>query len=112
MPAAAPRTSTTSTRSASRPFATSAKVHPNILPFLQTRRSAARWLPPIVGVAAAAYAANTYRESAALRREAEMERQAHERRRMQTELMEAYGDGESLDALERAVAVYESQKRG
>jgi hypothetical protein len=41
-----------------------------------------------------------------------MERQAHERRRMQTELMEAYGDGESLDALERAVAVYESQKRG
>jgi hypothetical protein len=48
MPAAAPRTSTTSTRSASRPFATSAKVHPNILPFLQTRRSAARWCVPLV----------------------------------------------------------------
>lgn len=68
-------------------------------------------LPPIAAVAAAGYAANAYRQTAAERRAVEAERQARESGRLAAELMDAYGDGESLDALERAVAVYESQNR-
>lgn len=63
---------------------------------------------------AAGYAANSYREAIVSRRIAaaeESERRAHESRELAAKLMDAYGDGESLDALEKAVAVYESQNR-
>lgn len=39
---------------------------------------------------------------------AEVERQAVESRELAAKLMDAYGDGESMEGLERAVAVYEA----
>ncbi|KAL2756461.1 hypothetical protein ACRALDRAFT_1063606 [Sodiomyces alcalophilus JCM 7366] len=99
---------------AARPFSTQARVYPAFLPYLHTqRRLAAKWIPPTIALIAAAYAVNYYvqlettsRRAAAL---AEHERQARESRALTIELLDAYGDGSSLEALEKAVEVYEAR---
>ncbi|ROT36737.1 hypothetical protein SODALDRAFT_361556 [Sodiomyces alkalinus F11] len=104
--------SSTMPREATRPFSTQARVHPTFLPYLHTRgRLAARWVPSTIAFIAAAYAVNHYIQlEAASRRAAENdERQARESRALTIELLDAYGDGSSLEALEKAVEVYEAR---
>ncbi|EEY15297.1 hypothetical protein D7B24_009281 [Verticillium nonalfalfae] len=104
-------------RSASRGFSTEARVHPNILPYLHnTRRTSMvpRWIPSTIAVIAVGYAASSYAMGMSQRRSArlaEMERQQAESRLRASKLMDAYGDGTSLESLERAVALYEAQNR-
>lgn len=60
---------------------------------------------------AAGYAANSYRIARQVAMAEEAERRAHESRVLASKLLDAYGDGSSLESLENAVAVYESQNR-
>ncbi|KAJ0329404.1 hypothetical protein COL5a_003960 [Colletotrichum fioriniae] len=71
-----------------------------------------RWIPPTVAVAAVGYGLNAYREGMVERRQAKnaaAEKQAIEDRKRAAKLMDAYGDRSSLEELEKAMAVYESQ---
>ncbi|KAG7049836.1 hypothetical protein CCUS01_03944 [Colletotrichum cuscutae] len=98
-------------RQASRNFTTNARMPPSY--FLQTpRRLAMRWIPPTVAVVAVGYGLNAYREGMVERRRAKnaaAEKQAIEDRMRAAKLMDAYGDRSSLEELEKAMAVYESQ---
>ncbi|GKT54481.1 hypothetical protein ColTof4_13726 [Colletotrichum tofieldiae] len=100
-------------RQASRNFSTNARMPPSY--FLQTpRRLAMRWIPPTVAVVAVGYGLNTYREGMVQRRlanAAAAEKQAIEDRKRAALLMDAYGDRSSLEALEKAMQVYESQNQ-
>ncbi|KAK2052362.1 hypothetical protein LY76DRAFT_526831 [Colletotrichum caudatum] len=78
------------------------------------RRLAMRWIPPTVAAVAVGYGLNTYREGMVQRRlasAAAAEKQAVEDRKRAAVLMDAYGDRSSLEALEKAVQVYESQNQ-
>ncbi|GJC92812.1 hypothetical protein ColKHC_01638 [Colletotrichum higginsianum] len=83
--------------------------------FMQTpRRIVMRWIPPTVAVVAVGYGLNVYREGMVQRRlarTAAAEKQAIEDRKRATMLMDAYGDRSSLEALEKAMEVYESQNQ-
>lgn len=62
----------------------------------------------------AGYGISTYRRSQIERysvQMAELERQEAERRRANALLMDAYGDGSSLEGVEKAMALYEAQRR-
>ncbi|KAM0325728.1 hypothetical protein ACHAQA_007028 [Verticillium albo-atrum] len=75
---------------------------------------ASRWIPSTIAVIAIGYAASSYGQVLSQRRSAriaESERQQSERRLRESKLMDAYGDGNSLESLERAVALYEAQNR-
>ncbi|TKW49959.1 hypothetical protein CTA1_11194 [Colletotrichum tanaceti] len=100
-------------RQASRTFSTNARM-PSIY-FMQTpRRIVMRWIPPTVAVVAVGYGLNVYREGMVQRRlarTAAAEKQAIEDRKRATMLMDAYGDRSSLEALEKAMEVYESQNQ-
>ncbi|WYZ35254.1 hypothetical protein EsH8_I_001530 [Colletotrichum jinshuiense] len=99
-------------RQASRNFSTNARMPPSYI--LQTpRRLAMRWLPPTAAVVAVGYGLNAYRESMVQRRlaSAEAEKRAIEDRKRQASLMDAYGDRSSLEALEKAMQVYEAQNQ-
>ncbi|KLU87248.1 hypothetical protein MAPG_06249 [Magnaporthiopsis poae ATCC 64411] len=72
-------------------------------------------IPPAIALAGIGYGVSLYRQSQTSEKtsgrpsggaEAETER-----RRRNEELMSAYGDRDSLESLERAVRVYESQQR-
>lgn len=66
-----------------------------------------------MAVIGAGYAAANYRQAhaeAALNR-AEEEQAEAERRRRDAALAEAYGDRSSLEELQRAIEVYEAQRR-
>ncbi|KAK2046125.1 hypothetical protein LZ31DRAFT_540717 [Colletotrichum somersetense] len=96
-----------------RNFSTNVRMPSSYLP--QTpRRLAMRWIPPTVAVVAVGYGLNTYREGMVQRRLASVaaaEKQAVEDRKRAATLMDAYGDRSSLEALEKAVQVYESQNQ-
>ncbi|KXH66822.1 hypothetical protein CSAL01_04792 [Colletotrichum salicis] len=98
-------------RQASRNFTINARMPPSY--FLQTpRRLAMRWVPPTVAVVAVGYGLNAYREGMVERRQAKnaaAEKQVIEDRKRAAKLMDAYGDRSSLEELEKAMAVYESQ---
>ncbi|OLN88182.1 hypothetical protein CCHL11_00116 [Colletotrichum chlorophyti] len=100
-------------RQASRAFSTNAGAPPSY--FLQTpRRLAMRWIPSTVAVVAVGYGLNAYRESMVQRRlamAAEAEKQAIEDRKRAAKLLDAYGDRSSLEELEKAMQVYESQNQ-
>ncbi|TQN64596.1 hypothetical protein CSHISOI_10835 [Colletotrichum shisoi] len=71
-------------------------------------------IPPTVAVVAVGYGLNVYREGMVQRRlarTAAAEKQAIEDRKRATMLMDAYGDRSSLEALEKAMEVYESQNQ-
>ena len=101
----------------SRRFATSSRVFPPYLPYLQAPKApkAAKLIPPAIALAGIGYGVSLYRQSQTSEKtsgrpsggaEAEAER-----RRRNEELMSAYGDRDSLESLEEAVRVYESQQR-
>lgn len=61
----------------------------------------------------AGYGVSAYRRNQIetyLSRTSEFERQDMDRRRRSTVLMDAYGDKSSLEDIERAMAIYESQQ--
>ncbi|KAK4044132.1 hypothetical protein C8A01DRAFT_31734 [Parachaetomium inaequale] len=109
-----------------RPLTTSARVHPPYLPYLHSAASRStkgkklKWLPPLAAVVTAGYAVTSYRDAqaqsqlAASSSPSAEQAEAAERRRQQREaaMADAYGDRDSLEALERAVAVYEAQRGG
>ncbi|KAL2164864.1 hypothetical protein VTH06DRAFT_160 [Thermothelomyces fergusii] len=116
-----------------RPLSTSARVHPPYLPYLhnasRTRAKGLKWLPPLAAIMTAGYAVSAYRDEMARQTTspssstgsfASAERHtsaatpeqaaAEHRRRREAAMADAYGDRSSLEALERAVAVYEAQR--
>ncbi|EJT82146.1 hypothetical protein GGTG_02120 [Gaeumannomyces tritici R3-111a-1] len=100
-----------------RQFATSSRVFPPYLPYLQAPKTprAAKLIPSAVALAGIGYGVSMYRQSQAAkqapgRRPSGAEDEA-ERRRRTEELMTAYGDRDSLESLEEAIRVYESQQR-
>ncbi|KAL8370020.1 hypothetical protein RB595_000399 [Gaeumannomyces hyphopodioides] len=99
-----------------RQFATSSRVFPPYLPYLQAPKTprAAKLIPSAVALAGIGYGVSMYRQSQAAkgpgRRPSGTEDEA-ERRRRNEELMSAYGDRDSLESLEEAIRVYESQQR-
>ncbi|KAJ3495781.1 hypothetical protein NLG97_g3143 [Lecanicillium saksenae] len=101
---------------APRPFSTSARVHPNVLPHLRTtpRRSPMRWVPTIVGLSVVGIGAKVYIDSVREKRERMLEaryQEDRERQRRNDMLLDVYGDRESLEGLEKAVQFYESGKK-
>ncbi|KAK4097237.1 hypothetical protein N658DRAFT_500621 [Parathielavia hyrcaniae] len=98
-----------------RPLTTSARVHPPFLPYLhnasRSKSKGLKWIPPLAAVVTAGYAASSYHQA----RETAAQQQADadaERRRHEALMADAYGDRDSLEALERAVAAYEAQRKG
>ncbi|KAJ9160946.1 hypothetical protein NKR19_g2742 [Coniochaeta hoffmannii] len=103
------------THAPSRPFSTSARVHPSYLPYMHTTKAAkgAKWIAPAVALAAVGYSVSAYKQAQAGRRAlAAEESAAAERRRRQAAavLDDAYGDRSSIEGLERAMRVYEAQQ--
>ncbi|XWW96003.1 hypothetical protein V2A60_003973 [Cordyceps javanica] len=101
---------------APRPFSTSTRVHPNILPHLHTtpRRSPMRWTPTIVGLSIVGYGAKLYIDSVREQRERVLEaryQEDRERQRRNDLLLDVYGDRESLEGLEKAIQFYENGKK-
>ncbi|KAH6632236.1 hypothetical protein F5144DRAFT_246095 [Chaetomium tenue] len=115
----------------SRLLTTSARVHPPYLPYLhnasRNRGKSLKWLPPLAAAVTAGLAVSRYRDSLTITantsttsstsspaaQQAEAEAERRRRHRQQEAAMEdAYGDRESLAELERALAVYEAQRRG
>ncbi|KAK3294400.1 uncharacterized protein B0H64DRAFT_186050, partial [Chaetomium fimeti] len=117
---------------------TSARVHPPYLPYLHNASRGGgkglKWLPPLAAAVTAGYAVSRYRDAQGPQQQgvfvhspasssttstttsttsASEERAETGRRRQQEAAMEdAYGDRGSLAELERALAVYEAQRRG
>ncbi|EAQ87666.1 predicted protein [Chaetomium globosum CBS 148.51] len=114
----------------SRLLTTSARVHPPYLPYLhnasRNRGKSLKWLPPLAAAVTAGLAVSRYRDSLTITtntstasasspaaQQAEAEAERRRRHREQEAAMEdAYGDRGSLAELERALAVYEAQRRG
>ncbi|KAK4151005.1 N-acetylglucosaminyl-phosphatidylinositol [Chaetomidium leptoderma] len=99
----------------SRPLTTSARVHPPYLPYLhnaasRNRGKGLKWIPPLAAVVTAGYAAAaTYRQTRVDQGLATTTSEA-ERRRHDAAMADAYGDRGSLEELERAMRVYETQR--
>lgn len=96
-----------------RHFTTTARVYPNILPFLHTSRRSARWVPPVFALIFLGYGISVYRQSQIERyfaRADESQRLDRERRRRTALLLDAYGDKSSLDDIQHAMMIYESQQ--
>ncbi|KAK4450791.1 N-acetylglucosaminyl-phosphatidylinositol [Podospora aff. communis PSN243] len=100
----------------SRPFSTSARVHPSFLPYLgnASRGKGLKWIPPLAGLIAVGYGVSAFREvqiekHLAQAKEAEQAELAQRRKNMA--LADAYGDRTNLEELERAMRVYEAQQR-
>ncbi|AEO66457.1 be624aa3-118b-4570-bdf8-cbaf52623467 [Thermothielavioides terrestris] len=104
--------------STARPLSTSARVHPSFLPYLHNAsRSKARglkWIPPLAAAVTAGYAATTYLAGGEAEQQQLQQQQrqveAEQQRRREAAMADAYGDRDSLEALERAVRVYEAQR--
>lgn len=114
----------------SRLLTTSARVHPPYLPYLhnasRNRGKSLKWLPPLAAAVTAGLAVSRYRDSQAgfspssssgsatrsASSPAEEQAEAERRRRQEAAMEDAYGDRGSLAELERAMAVYEAQRRG
>ncbi|EPE03812.1 hypothetical protein F503_01702 [Ophiostoma piceae UAMH 11346] len=100
--------------SSPRRLATSAQIHPNILPYIHApspamRSSIARRLPAYAAAACIAYAVGTYQyqnmtpqNGAAAAEESRMEQQ-------RMAMLDAYGGRDSLEELEMAAQLYQSQ---
>ncbi|ELQ41794.1 hypothetical protein OOU_Y34scaffold00254g12 [Pyricularia oryzae Y34] len=109
--------SSSTAQQTSRHFATSSRVHPSYLPYLQAPKppKVAKWIPPAVAIAGIAYPHEGYgvtkfQQSRSLRSAAQKADEADRKRR--NDLMaDAYGDRGSLEALEEACRVYESQQQ-
>ncbi|KAK3307412.1 uncharacterized protein B0T15DRAFT_492891 [Chaetomium strumarium] len=98
--------------SSTRPISTSARVHPPYLPYLHSSRGKGlKWIPPLAAVVTAGYAVASYRQAQVDERLAAAEQAEVERRRREAALADAYGDRGSLEELERAMRVYEAQRR-
>ncbi|KAI7776749.1 hypothetical protein LA080_004467 [Diaporthe eres] len=72
-----------------------------------------RWVPTIFAMVCIGYGVSAYRRNQIetyLSRTADFEKQDMNRRRRSTVLMDAYGDKSSLEDIERAMAIYESQQ--
>ncbi|KAJ9148901.1 hypothetical protein NKR23_g4743 [Pleurostoma richardsiae] len=96
-----------------RNFATSARVYPGFLPFLNTMRKGAKWIPPFLVLMTIGYGISAYRQGQIEEYLTNMEKlhqQDAERRRRAKLLLDAYGDRTSLDELQAAMRVYESQQ--
>ncbi|KAK3352553.1 hypothetical protein B0T25DRAFT_188181 [Lasiosphaeria hispida] len=98
-------------QSATKPFSTSARVHPSYLPFISnpSRGKGLKWVPPIAALVVAGYGVASYRE-AQVERHLATEQAELERRRRTVALADAYGGGNSLEDLEHAMRVYEAQQ--
>ncbi|KAK0645734.1 hypothetical protein B0T16DRAFT_327947 [Cercophora newfieldiana] len=100
----------------SRPFSTSARVHPSFLPYMSnaTRsKPSLKWIPPLAGLVAVGYGVSALREvqiekHLAQAKAAEQAELAQRRKNMA--LADAYGDRSNLEELERAMRVYEAQQ--
>ncbi|KAK1755443.1 N-acetylglucosaminyl-phosphatidylinositol [Echria macrotheca] len=98
-----------------RPFSTSARVHPSFLPYISnaSRGKGLKWIPPLAGLVAVGYGVASYREAQIekqLEKSAAVEKAELEQRRKYTALADAYGDRTNLEELEHAMRVYEAQQ--
>ncbi|KAH6856178.1 hypothetical protein B0I37DRAFT_412129 [Chaetomium sp. MPI-CAGE-AT-0009] len=105
---------------------TSARVHPPYLPYLhnasRTGGKSLKWIPPLAAAVTAGYAVSLYRDAQGPSAQqgvfvtsatpSEEQAAAERRRRQEAAMEDAYGDRGSLAELERAMAVYEAQRRG
>ncbi|KAH8886935.1 hypothetical protein GQ53DRAFT_329621 [Thozetella sp. PMI_491] len=93
----------------------SARVHPGYLTHMhQARGRGMKGVVTLVAAAGVGYAVVAYRQGQTERSTARAEaaeRSEAERRRRDALLMDAYGDRDSIEALEHAMKVYESQQR-
>lgn len=113
----------------SRLLTTSARVHPPYLPYLHNasnRGKSLKWLPPLAAAVTAGLAVSHYRDTqqqasftpsspttaGRASSPAAEQAEAARRRRQEAAMEDAYGDRGSLAELERALAVYEAQRRG
>ncbi|PSR82380.1 hypothetical protein BD289DRAFT_483896 [Coniella lustricola] len=109
--------------SAKRMISATTRVYPPIPPMsppgissTAARRGLAniKWVPTMFALVSIGYGISTYRRGQLERysaRTAELERQEAERRRANALLMDAYGDGSSLEGVEKAMALYEAQQQ-
>ncbi|KAJ4385416.1 hypothetical protein N0V93_009844 [Gnomoniopsis smithogilvyi] len=108
---------------AKRMISATTRVYPPIPPramsghssFAASRRSLTnvRWVPTIFALVSIGYGISAYRHTQLEKyhsQSIERERMEAERRRRDTVLMDAYGDKSSLEDLEKAMALYESQR--
>ncbi|KAK4134440.1 hypothetical protein BT67DRAFT_379651 [Trichocladium antarcticum] len=101
----------------SRLLSTHARVHPPYLPYLnnasRTSSKSMKWVTPLAAVVCAGYAVASYREAQVSARLAAADSAATAtaaQRRRDAQMADAYGDRGSLEALERAMRVYEAQQ--
>ncbi|KAG8160737.1 hypothetical protein KVR01_009001 [Diaporthe batatas] len=109
---------------ARRAISATTRVYPPIMPSVTATPAAARrglagvrWVPTIFAMELicvfAGYGVSAYRRNQIqkyLSRSTDLEKQDMDRRRRSTVLMDAYGDKSSLEDIERAMAIYESQQ--
>ncbi|KAK3680569.1 hypothetical protein B0T22DRAFT_439196 [Podospora appendiculata] len=100
-----------------RPLMTSARVHPSYLPFIHNASRSTgkgmKWVPPLVTLVGVGYGVAAYREAQIgkhLASAAAADKAEAERRRKNAALADAYGDRNSIEALEHAMRVYEAQQ--